>query len=279
MKLAHFRELEDALAEEPFDESRWIVLEDWLLQGEDPRAQLVILEKQGADTGPALRELAPVLLGDEHRTLDEKLYQRDWRAGFLRECQYTGGPDPLRSFLEAPASSLLRSFTVTADPSDVDRTVDAFVQRRCVRSLRRLTLSSWNHDGSDRRIACAGLHEMVQLRHLILRTVMVQAAPVLPKLHALTLAPMRTSVVALTDQLGQIPWPSITDLGYEAPDMHDAGVGLRSLLALVDETTFPALQRLEIVGLAPAEHELVAPRLADVCAHRGVALTMLIGTS
>jgi hypothetical protein len=274
VKLAHYRELEDALAEEPFDESRWIVLEDWLLQRDDPRAQLVILEKQGADTGPALRKLSPSLLGDEHEALGEKLYQRDWRAGFLRECQYTGGPDPLRSFLEAPASSLLRSFTLTADPSEIDRTVGTFVQRRCVRSLRRLTLSSWNHDGSDRRIACAGLDEMVQLRHLILRTVMVQAAPALPKLHALTLAPMRTSVVALTDQLAQIPWPSITDLTYEAPNMHDAGVGLRSLLALVDEATFPALQRLDVVGLAPAEHELALPRLTEACGERGVALTV-----
>jgi hypothetical protein len=114
---------------------------------------------------------------------------------------------------------------------------------------------------------------MVQLRHLILRTVMVQAAPVLPKLHALTLAPMRTSVVALTDQLGQIPWPSITDLAYEAPNMHDAGVGLRTLLALVAETTFPALQRLEVSGLAPAERELALSPLAEACAERGVALT------
>lgn len=273
LKLARYRELEDALAEEPFDESRWIVLEDWLLQREDPRAQLVILEKQGANTGPALRELASALLGDQHKALDEKLYQRDWRAGFLRECQYTGGPDPLRSFLEAPASSLLRSFMLTADSSEIDRTVGAFVQRPCVRSLRRLTLSSWNHDGSDRRIACAGLDEMVQLRHLILRTVMVQAAPTLPKLHALTLAPMRTSVVALTDQLGQIRWPSITDLTYEAPNMLDAGVGLRSLLALVAETTFPALQRLDVIGLAPAEQELALPSLGDACAGRGVVLS------
>jgi uncharacterized protein (TIGR02996 family) len=273
VKLAHHRALENALAEDPFDESRWIVLEDWLLERDDPRAELVILEKQGANTGPVLRKLASALLGDHHESLNETLYQRDWRAGFLRECQYTGGTDALRSFLHAPASSLLRAFTLTTHPGEVERTVGAFIQRRCVRSLQRLTLSSWNHDGSDRRIPCAGLQGMVQLRHLILRTVMVQVAPVLPKLHALTLAPMRTSVVALTDQLGQIPWPSITDLTYEAPDMHGAGVGLRSLLALVDEATFPSLQRLDVSGLAPAEHELALPRLAEACGERGVVLT------
>jgi hypothetical protein len=272
VKLPHFRALEDALAEEPFDESRWIVLEDWLLQREDPRAQLVILEKQGGDTTQALRELAPLLLGDRHQALVEQLYVCDWRAGFLRECQYVGGPESLRSFLEAPASSLLRSFTLTAH-SGIDRTVGAFVQRRCVRSLRRLTLSSWNHDGSDRRIACAGLEGMVQLRHLILRTVMVQPAPTLPKLHELTLAPMRTSVVALCDQLAQIPWPSITDLTYEAPPMLGAGVGVRPLLALVHETTFPRLERLTVIGLAPGDLELSLEPLAEACAERRVELT------
>jgi hypothetical protein len=272
-QLAYYRELQDALAEEPFDESRWIVLEDWLLQREDPRGQLVILEKQGANIGPALRALAPLLLGEDHAALDETLYQRDWRAGFLRECQYTGGPAALQSFLEAPASSLLRAFMLTSHPNEIDHSVGTFVQRRCVRSLRRLILSSWNHDGSDRRIACAGLDQMAQLRHLILRSVMLQTSPMLPRLHALTLAPMRTGVVALADQLAQVRWPSITNLAYEAPPMHDAGVGVRPLLALVDKATFPELERLVVTGLAPAERELAMQVLGDACAKRDVALT------
>lgn len=273
-QLSHHPELEDALAEEPFDEERWIVLEDWLLECEDPRADLVILEKRGADTKRRLRGLARRLLGTKHATIVQKVYQCDWRAGFLRECQYTGGPDPLSSFLEAPASSLLRAFMLTASPSDIDHAVGTFVNKACVRSLRRLTLSSWNHDGSDHRIACAGLENMVQLRHLILRSVMLAAAPALPRLHALTLAPMRTGVVALADQISQIAWPSITDLSYEAPNMLGDGIGLRPLLALVDETMFPKLERLTVTGLAAAELELATQALGDACAKRGVALVI-----
>ena len=276
MVLSHHPELEAALAEEPFDEERWVVLEDWLLEREDPRAQLVLLEKRGADTDRALRKLARALLGDQHAALESKLYQCDWRAGFLRECQYTGGPDPLGSFLDAPASSLLRAFMLTASPDEIDRTISTFVGRRCVRSLRRLTLSSWNHDGSDRRIACAGLAGMIQLRHLILRTVMLQSAPALPKLHALTLAPMRTAVVALTDQLTAIPWPSITDLAYEAPNMLGAAIGLNALLALVAETTFPRLERLVVTGLAAEDRELAEQALRDACTKRGVVLTVAV---
>jgi uncharacterized protein (TIGR02996 family) len=36
-------ELERAIAEDPYDEERWIVLEDWLLEQDDPRAILVRL--------------------------------------------------------------------------------------------------------------------------------------------------------------------------------------------------------------------------------------------
>jgi len=231
----------------------------------------VILEKQGADTRAALRALAPQLLGPDHAALDERLYVRDWRAGFLRECQYTGGPEHLGSFLAAPASGLLRAFTLTAEPSVIDRGVDAFVGQRCVRSLQQLTLSSWNHDGSNVQIMCAGLWGMDQLRHLILRTVMVDEAPELPRLHALTLAPMRTAVSALSHQLANMTWPSITDLTYAMPDMFFDFL-MSPLFDLVSRETFPRLQRLVVSGLPPGVLQM--PSLTEACVDRGIAVTL-----
>lgn len=271
MTLHSYAALEDAIAEDPFDEARWIVLEDWLLERNDPRAQLVILEKQGADTRDALDKLAPQLLGPDHAALDERLYVRDWRAGFLRECQYTGGPEHLRSFLAAPASGLLRAFTVTAEHAVVDQCVDALFEQRCVRSLQQLTLSSWNHDGSDVEIMGGGLWGMNQLRHLILRTVMVKEAPVLPRLHALTLAPMRAAVNALSAHLGRVVWPSITDLAYEMPDMLSWFL-ITPVLDLLSRDTFPRLRRLSVSGIPG---EIDTTDLRERCELRQVALTLL----
>jgi hypothetical protein len=214
------------------------------------------------------------VLGPDHAALDERLYVRDWRAGFLRECQYTGGPEHLASFLDAPASGLLRAFTVTAEAQAIDRTVAAFVDRRCVRSLQQLTLSSWNHDGSDVRIPCGALAEMIQLRHLVLRTVMPREVPVLPHLHALTLAPMRTAVYALVGQLRETAWPSITDVTYEVPDLHGVQLGITALGALASVETFPRLERLVVTNLRESESTAAIVTLREACAKRGVAMTI-----
>ncbi len=272
--LASYPALEDALAEEPFDEARWIVLEDWLLERDDPRAALITLEKQGRPTAAVLEQLAPELLGPDHALLDQVLYQRDWRAGFLRECQYTGAAELLRAFLAAPASSLLRAFTLTSHLAPIASTIAAFAGARCTRSLRVLALSSWNHDGSDAALACPGLGELRQLRHLVLRSVNLTRPPVLPHFHALTLAPMRTAVTALAGQLATTVWPSITDLAYHAPDMLGHELGITPLRALVAPEPFPALARLTITGVPPAERELSRAVLGERCAARGIELAL-----
>jgi hypothetical protein len=248
------------------------VLEDWLLERDDPRAALVTLEKQGKSTADELRRLARKLLGPQHRTLYERLYARDWRAGFLRECQYTGDAEMLAQFLATPASSLLRAFTLTTHLDPIDRDVGVFAGAICTRSLRVLTLSSWNHDGSDATVACAGIGQMRQLRHLVLRSVNLARPPALPHLHALTLAPMRTAVASLAGQLDAAAWPTITDLTYEAPDMLGAELGLTPLRRLCSAETFPALARLTITGIPAAERDRARDVIGTLCADRGVRL-------
>src|SRR5512140_169893 len=73
------RGLEDQIAEDPFDDSRWSVLDDWLLENEDPRAEIVRVEQahDAARIDHEYRRLHRALLGPRHRTLAKYLLDCD----------------------------------------------------------------------------------------------------------------------------------------------------------------------------------------------------------
>src|SRR5436305_9639107 len=89
--------LEAMIREDPFDDARWMVLEDWLLEEDDPRAQIVLFEKEGDRTAAAAARdrLLPDLLGT-----DTLRFSGHWRAGFVQEARLVvvdpKSPPPLR---------------------------------------------------------------------------------------------------------------------------------------------------------------------------------------
>jgi uncharacterized protein (TIGR02996 family) len=72
----------EAIVREHDDDASWQVLEDWLLEANDPRARLVRLEKAGEDTSAALAELEGLLLGPEEHAW--AIAAEHWRAGYAR---------------------------------------------------------------------------------------------------------------------------------------------------------------------------------------------------
>lgn len=262
-----YKPLEDALAEEPFDEERWLVLEDWLLQNGDPRARLVELEKQALPTAELLAKLAPQLLGVDWAKLRENLYQQNWRAGYLRECQFTGNGDLIAALVAAPATRLLRSLMLTMHVDTLDRAIGLFASAPCGRSLRILGLSSWSE---SKALAVVGstVEKLPELRHLILRGVYVNAPPRLAKLEALTLAPMRLGVKKLHDQLKHHRWPNVTTLTIEFPDMHETEheTGLPASAIAV----MPDLKRLRLLGVPRERAQAIERSVAD----RGLAVEL-----
>nr|MBA3538351.1 WGR domain-containing protein [Deltaproteobacteria bacterium] len=88
-KVATFRvnpELERTIAEDPDDEARWMVLEDWMLQhASDPGAELITLDKarRHAEAPELRRQLGPPLFGTRHQAIATALAGVDWCAGFV----------------------------------------------------------------------------------------------------------------------------------------------------------------------------------------------------
>lgn len=88
------------------DDASWQVLEDWLLETNDPRARLVRLEKAHRSTALALVELAPLLLGPHAADIEA----HEWRAGFARRAIIRTS-----DLEDAPALAFVRDVTLRFD--------------------------------------------------------------------------------------------------------------------------------------------------------------------
>ena len=137
-------ELERAIAEDPFDDAAWSVMEDWLLQHDDARAEAIIAAQ---DNMPAdrLHALAPLIFGPRREPILRALGAHSWRAGYLVECAYRepyrNGDLTSAAFYQAPATRLVRALHL-----DI-RTAPRFAAHLgyiaaapCHRSLRRISL-------------------------------------------------------------------------------------------------------------------------------------------
>jgi uncharacterized protein (TIGR02996 family) len=116
----------EAIVRDHDDDASWQVLEDWLLETNDPRARLVRLEKEGEDTTEAVAELEPVLLGPEE--VAWAIEAERWRAGFARratihaaatgygsETRYRTAAElreAVTAIAKAPALALVRDLTL-----------------------------------------------------------------------------------------------------------------------------------------------------------------------
>jgi uncharacterized protein (TIGR02996 family) len=142
-------EVERAVVEDPYDEDAWAVLEDWILQQEDPRAELVRLAKanERGDEAQARGAALPQLLGPKHAALAHAFYPATWRAGYIVECRYT---EPARnadavseSFYRSPAMRLVRKLDLYVDGlARFAAQLPLIATSPCARSLRHLGVES-----------------------------------------------------------------------------------------------------------------------------------------
>lgn len=104
----------EALVRANDDEASWQVLEDWLLETDDPRARLVRLEKAGEDSNTARMELGPQLFASAHLAFVAS--GETWRAGFARTARIAATDHALaaRPLVQVPAFALLRSLAIRA---------------------------------------------------------------------------------------------------------------------------------------------------------------------
>ncbi|MDQ3364144.1 MAG: hypothetical protein M3680_01770 [Myxococcota bacterium] len=264
--------LEDAVAEDPYDEDRWSILEDWLLQEEtDPRAAIILLEQVGKveEAARARDALLGALLGTRHEALTETLFALRWRAGYLRECHFAelNGVNPTKLFealATARAASLLRALVLSVHHKSVPAISVRLAAARFTRSLRRLTLAGW---GEVPLIEAQFLAPLRRLRDLELRGMYVQCTPEheLASVRSLTLSVTPYDHRELPRVLAATRFASVDELVFDVGSLAGAPADLQHVLAprvlepLLDGTVVAQTRRLEIRGasLRRAVHPLL----------------------
>jgi len=116
--LVDARELEAMVAEDPLDESRWDVLEDFLVDRGDPRAGIVAAQQTGdsIELAKAYDRIAGELLGPQFRKLRKHQGLGDWRAGYCRRIELAGLRHALDDVMGLPAMPLVRTVEVEPAP-------------------------------------------------------------------------------------------------------------------------------------------------------------------
>ncbi len=246
-------ELEQIVAEDPYDNDRWSVLEDWLLQHEDdPRSELVDLAKQRqvAEEAQARGEYLPLLLGKRHTAISRALIKPLWRGGYLVECGIAPQRAPtsvVEALLAAPATRLLRELSVIATPRALPELCSVFVQTPSS-ALRRLELASQVTRTRESVELDCDLLSSVSLRALIIRcaTIRPNNLAAVPTLEEVDVC------VTTVDDLHGVLQGSLPRL--EALTIHAIFDGdspedamIEALRPLVDGSFAPALRSLTMV--------------------------------
>lgn len=229
--------LEEVIAEDPYDDGRWSVLEDWLLERDDPRAALVTAR----DPSAARAAMLPLLLGPRHADLADALWKLEWRGGYLRECYFAPQPAPklalFDELLRAPAAALVRRLTIKgAGVEEVDRLAAA----PCARSLCTLELSTITSYTAP-PIAASTLAQLRRLEELVLDGYAIAGEATL-RVTRLDWRPRRD--VAWRAVLGALRLPALRALSIET-----AEPGSRALLDVLAE--LPLAASLETLAIGP----------------------------
>ena len=243
-------DLEAAVAEDPYDEAAWTVLEDWVLQQDDPRAELVRLTKakQRGDAAQAHGEALPLLYGAKHAALSNAVMAPVWRAGHLVECQYH---QPARSaeattvgFFGSPAARLLRSIDLHLDRlRHLTAVMAAIAKSPCARSLRKLVV---HHVREDELavVDAAALAAITRLESLAIHPQMAQLEGCATHVSLRSLLVRVDSTVALESWCTQT-FPALRQLHFILAGPPSAKVG-DALAPLLAGTMAPALESLAI---------------------------------
>jgi predicted DNA-binding WGR domain protein len=139
--------LEAAVADDPFDDATWSVLEDWVLEQDDPRSDMVRAGKLGEKRAEAAaRGLAlPLLFGERPEPVYDAVHDALWRGGFVVECRYLEPPKHTqlsKRVYHAPAMRLVRSIAIEVEQAArFAAQLSLIAAAPCARSLRRIAVS------------------------------------------------------------------------------------------------------------------------------------------
>lgn len=254
--------LERAIAEAPYDEERWVVLEDWLLEQADPRGAIVLLEKAGRSDGATRvrRRLHPQLLGRDHAKLAAALYRADWRAGYVRECHFAAADvDALEALCRAPAAVLLRALTLTTPHARLADALGWIRDGVFADTLHDLTVS--NAHAEPPVLAADLLAPLPRLRRLALRGAYVHPGEV-ARVERLVIAPTSYDLARLPPFLEGVRFPAATDVTLDLGNLAAPALD-RATLALLFGTFAPGLARFAMRAATPAIAREVVTLLAS----------------
>ena len=258
--------LERAIAEDPFDEERWIVLEDWLLEQNDPRAILVRLEKAGRTAGAlrVRRRLHYQLFGNDHAAIAPLVFAGNWRAGYIREFHFASHiVEPLLALSFAPATRLCRALTLSVPRTHVTAAL-GHMQVGLAHVLSELTISNPHVEAP--LLTPASLAPFPRLGRLALRGAYFDAPGEVPRISSLLLAPTRSDHVRLPALLEAMTFPDVRELVLDLANLGSldgiSAVTPASLAPVLERKFAARLERFEIRNapepLSPATLEALA---------------------
>jgi uncharacterized protein (TIGR02996 family) len=188
-------DLEEAIREDPDDDGRWSVYEDWILEQEDERAAWIRAQKAGDEEASlkARWALGADLLGS--KTLSTAIAGGEWRACFVdRIVVSVIRGHVIDQLLAARATSLARAMRITIDyAADLARLLSQLASATCRRTLRRLAISAyWRPPTQEVTFDTAAL-AVLDLDELQLqdRAITVPYGPAFAKLRRLEVVPGR----------------------------------------------------------------------------------------
>lgn len=246
---------ENAVAEKPDDESRWLVLEDWLLENADPRSTLITLEKTRAraDAAEARGKMLPVLLGANSGVILSAMSVPVWRSGFLRSCVFSleRSVDVMAftEFTKTPAASLLAELTLrsSSDPESHQRCIQLLETAPFSRSLRVLEIT-----GGSGLLDASMLAGLRRLESLSLWQLRFTPWSALAHLRSLTLSVGDEEEV---NALCETPWPALEHLELTV-------LAKTSATRVISSGAFPSLRSLRVHGPSDATPWLEALKLS-----------------
>jgi uncharacterized protein (TIGR02996 family) len=267
--------LEAAVAEDPFDGSAWMVLEDWLLEIEDPRAAIVRAEQIGrarkqarrSDITQAYDHLMTQLLGQRHAAIAKALEDAAWRAGYLLSARFNPKShhgELLAGLLASPAAPLLRSLELCVlGGADLAPMLEQLGRADCAKSLRELAITSLLP------ISYAGL-DGTTLAPLRLQRLAVKGQP-LEVSYAPVLAHLRR-LELLTDVGFELLGHALTELRTLVLDVRaleknrwnsdQCAIRLSELESLLAGTSAPQLENLHVANARRPTIEALVAELA-----------------
>jgi uncharacterized protein (TIGR02996 family) len=237
--------LERAVAEDPYDDDAWAVLEDWILQHDDARADLVRAAKAklAHEQTEAHNALLPILLGPRREPVLRAIAAHSWRAGYIVECTYRephkSGELTSSAFYQAPATRLLRALTLDGPLAAHLRYI---AQAPCHRSLRRLIA-----EGSRTNVADAIDAGLLPPQLVLLRATCGYARlageAALPRLEKLSIVTSMPEVLA--DWVGQ-RFPALQELDILLDGTSTFATAVNQLAPLFERQMAPRLESLMI---------------------------------